>query len=197
MRAGRVAGVCAVAALAWLAGRLAAQQPAESTPVAGYWLRLYPLPAYGSIWRMTLVVPDFQKGLPKVQSALEKRGGQPAAPLENMAGSAKAKFQQLVYRLPAASAEAALGAVQKLGQVEELQKNPGINPAVREEVAEKLSKLKAETASHAEALRGMPAVAAAAGEIVDHLEKVQKAEREAEGRVLLNLQVRERAPGKR
>jgi hypothetical protein len=173
-------------AFAWLAVRLSAQ------PVASYWLRLYPLPAYGSIWRMSLAVSDFNKSLPKITAALEKKGGEPVAPLANMAGSRKGKFQQLSYRLPAATAEAALAAVQKLGEVEELQKNPGFDPAVHAEVEQKLDQLKTESASNADALAKMPSILAAASEIRAHLEQVRAADIAAAGRVLLNLQVRER-----
>ena len=193
----RTAAALAAFALAWLAVRLAAQPAALGTPVASYWMRLYPLPAYGSIWRLSLVVADFKKTLPKITAALAKKGGEPLVPLSNMAGSEKNKFQQLSYRLPAATAEAALAAVQKLGEVEELQKNPGFDPATHAEVEGNLSQLRGEAGSGAESLAKMPSIQAAVSDIIAHLERVRSADIAAAGRVLLNLQVRERPAAKR
>ena len=194
---GRGGIVAACWALAGLATAWAAEPPAPVTPVASYWMRLYPLPAYGSIWRMNLAVKDFNKALPRITEALQKKGGEPVVPLSNMAGSEKNKFQQLSYRLPAATAEAALSAVQKLGEVEELQKNPGFDPATHAEVESKLSQLRQESSSNADALAKMPALGAAASELIAHLEQVRGADIAAAGRVLLNLQVRERPAAKR
>lgn len=180
-----------LALFAGLAVGALAQAPIAPTPAAEYWLRLYPTPAYGEIWRLTIEVADFEKGLEKAIAVLDKRG-ESVLPLENMAGSGKAGFQQLSYRLAADAAPKAFAALQKLGEVQELQKNPGVIPAVREEVRDKLAKLKADRDSNAAALAGMPAVGAAVAEIIAHLETVDKANAEAEGRVLLNLQIRRR-----
>lgn len=186
---GRV--ILAGLAVAGLAVASSAQAPSTPTPVAEYWLRVYPMPAYGEIWRLTLSVADFKKALPKAIEILNKRGDS-VLPLENMAGSEKGGFQQLSYRFPAEAAPKALAALQKLGDVEELQKNPGVSPAVQGEVREKLAKLKSERDANAKALANIPTIGAAVAEIISHLETVERANTDAAGRVLLNVQLRQR-----
>ena len=187
----RAAGVLVVLALALGAARLGAQW--TSTPVAEYWLRMYPTPVYSEIWRLGLQVPSLKKALPKALALLEKQGAVPVVPVANMAASKKSQYQQLSYRLPAKTAAKTLKALQALGEVQILNKNPALNPAVDGEVNDKLAKLKAEQAAHAEALAKMPSVGAAVTEIVSHLEAVSKADREAAERILLNLDLQEAA----
>lgn len=178
------------------AALLAAQTQFSTTPVASYWMRVYPIGAFGEIWRLGLQVKDLKKTLPKVTAALEKGGATPSQPLENMAGSEKHGFQQLSYVVPAGSAAKLLASLQKLGELEELQKNPGIHPGVMEEVPAKLARLKAEAGPKAEKLAQTPAVREAIGEILAHLEAVDEATRAASSRVLLNIQLRQAAKAK-
>lgn len=154
-------------------------------------MRVYPIAAYGEIWRVGIQVKDFKAALPKALAALEKAGAIPAQPVEHMAGSETLGFQQLSYVVPAASAAKALGALQKLGELEELQKNPGIHPGILEEVPQKLAKLKAEAGAKSEKLAGLPAVQSAVAEILAHLEAVDEATRAASSRFLLNIQLKQ------
>ncbi|MBI4346513.1 MAG: hypothetical protein HY553_06640 [Elusimicrobia bacterium] len=157
---------------------------AQTPPHSEYWLRVYPKPEVGEIWRLSITVKDFQRGLDRAVELLNKRG-QSVLPLQNMAGSEKGGFQQLSYRLPADAAPKVLAALQKLGEVEDVQKRPAVQPGVREEVQEKLAKLRGER----ERLGELPATRSAVAEIVAHLESVEKAEDAAKARVLLNLQL--------
>lgn len=158
--------------------------PRAQAPASEYWLRVCPKPEAGEIWRLSISVRDFRKGLDKAVELLNGRG-QSVLPMQNMAGSEKSGFQQLSYRLPADAAPKVLAALQKLGDVEDLQKNPAVHPGVREEVQEKLARLRGERAK----LGDLPVTRAAVDEIVAHLESVEKADREARMRVLLNLQI--------
>lgn len=190
MRRFRLAGAAALVIGA--AALLAAQTQFSTTPVASYWMRVYPIAAFGEIWRLGLQVKDLKKTLPKVTAALEKGGATPAQPLENMAGSETYGFQQLSYIVPAGAAAKALASLQKLGELEELQKNPGMHPGIMEEVPAKLARLRTEAGPKAEKLQ-TPAVKEAIGEILAHLEAVDEATRAASARVLLNIQLRQKA----
>ncbi len=161
-------------------------------PAADFWLRMYQPPAFFEIWRLTLSVKDFDKALKKALEILDKKG-ESMVPLANMAGSEKAGFQQLSYRVPADSAPKVFSALQKLGETEDLQKNPGIDPKLRDEVGEKLTRLRFERDSHEIALRDSPAIRGAVDEIVSHLEAFQKTDAEAKGRILLNVQIQQKA----
>ncbi|MBI5200958.1 MAG: hypothetical protein HY925_05175 [Elusimicrobia bacterium] len=172
---------------------LLAASPAAAQNAADYWLRAYQPPTFSEIWRLTLSVKDFKKSLGKALDILGKKG-ESMLPLENMAGSEKNGFQQLSYKLPADAAPKAFAALQKLGDVEGLQKNPGIDPAVREEVRTKLQLLKDERTKTEAALRDSPSIRGAVDEIVAHLEAFQKTDEAARKRILFNIQLQQKKP---
>lgn len=189
--------LAAVAAVPLVAAGLWAQSSSSSAPAPSYWMRLYPLASYSEIWRVTLEVPDLEKALARAAKSLDKRGARSVLPLENMAASAIHSVQQLSYRVPSASAAKALADIQKLGLVQDLQKNPALHPGVGAEAREKKARLDEERLANREALERMPAVGAAVAEIAAHLEQVDRADREASQRVLLNIELRQKPGTKR
>ena len=194
MRSGRIwaaAALLSSAALSCLADDSPPAAVLSSTPPAKYWLRMYPLQPYAEFWRMDLQVPDLKKGLPKVLDALAKNGGTPVMPVANEAASPSQKMQQLSYRLSRPMSARALKALQDLGSVQTLTKSPGAYAGVREEAREKLKKLNAEAESNRDALARMPNTAALVGELIEHLSLVDQTSSDAEGRILLNLELRQ------
>lgn len=183
---------------AWLLAGLAALAPAHaqgetvsSSPVAKYWLRMYPVEAYAEFWHFGLKVKDLAKALPKVLSTLKKNGAEALVPIGNEVSSKMHGYQQLSFRVPDDAAARTVKTLGDLGDVEGLVKTPGGDPAVAQEAAEKLDKLKDEQRANKDALGKMPTTTALEAEVVDHLELVLKAHREAQGRVLLNIELQE------
>jgi hypothetical protein len=158
------------------------------------WLRVYPLSAYREFWTATLEVRDLQKDLPRVIAALEKRGGVTDTPLANSAGSATAGTQQLSYRLQAKDAQAALKDLGKIGKLPA----PAVRPAGEKlplpEIKSKLAALSKDKQDHAAELARMPAVSGLVDAAIGHLAAAEAVGERAQGEVVLNLTVRQRAP---
>jgi len=189
--------VAAAAALAWAAGSAVAQVLMSSTPVAKYWLRMYPFDSYSQIWHIALKVHSVKDSVPKALAALQKLGGEATVPLANMASSSgrvRTAYQQLAFRVPAAKGDAAVKGLEKLGDEQALDKNPGFNAAIIQEAKEKLDKLTSEREANKDALAKMPSVGAMTDEVMEHLSAVVRAHQEAEGRILLNIELVEAPP---
>lgn len=185
------------AAVLALAGALAVPALAEkgapppaATP-APYWLRLYPPQPYSEYWHLKLRVADMEKASAAVQSALKRQGGKLAAPLSQMAYSREHKYQQMSFQVPARSAEKALRAIQGLGALEFLAKNPGFNGTLARERKEKLDGLQADMSAHRDELSRMPAVSALAGEMLAHLQQAETMQRQAADKVLFNVELQQ------
>ncbi len=155
----------------------------------GYWTRVYPPPAYFEIWHLSLKVPDLKKAMAKSLSIVAKRGGSAVVETENMASSRAAKYQQLSFRIPVKNAAKALRSLQDLGAVQALHKNPGFDPGLYDDIPQKLATLREE--SNAVPLDQAPGIKALTAEFIAHLEDVSRKRKEAVGRILLNLELRE------
>ncbi|MBI3507578.1 MAG: hypothetical protein HY059_22305 [Proteobacteria bacterium] len=182
------------AVLLWTAPSFAQNQAPPNTPVAKYWLRMYPLEPFESYWHVTLTVDSVQKATAAALEIMKKNGGEPTIPLALEVSSRKDPYQQLSYKVSAAKTGKIVKALQKLGAAESSSRVPVTAPSVFVEAKDKLLKLEAETGSNIEALSKMPAVSALANELVEHLVNVVRVHDASKDRALLNIELKQAAP---
>lgn len=156
-------------------------------PPAKFWMKRYPLPSYGAYWRLELLVEDFDKACGKALKILKRYGGKPAIPVENSPSSKKHRYQQFSFKLPRRGAERVLKKLRRLGTTRVLRQIPDLYAETPEEVGIKLVRLKAERKAGGVILGRVTAIAAAADEIIEHLEAVEAAGKAARERILFNI----------
>lgn len=183
---------CAFAAPARKAAAAAA--PAAISDATVDWLRVYPLSSYREFWTTTTEVKSLQKDLPRVMAAVEKHGGSLVTPLANSAASPTAGTQQLTYRLTAKDAPGALKALKKVGLTPPPQVRATGEKLPASEIKSKLEALSKDKRDHAAELARMPAVSALVDAAMGHLAAADAVSERAEGEVVLDLTVQERAP---
>ena len=164
-------------------------------PPAGYWMRMYPLRDYGAYWHLALDVHDVAKARAKALELLNKYKGESPIPLENMPTSTeRTRYAQLSFRIDRKNGEKAWSKLLKLGSAKRRMQNENVVPEVRDEVPEKLRRLKADREAAGEAWAKIPALAGAYEEMARHLEAVQSAYINSGDRVLLNIVLEEKVP---
>ncbi|MEE8424710.1 MAG: hypothetical protein V3S11_02715 [Elusimicrobiota bacterium] len=156
-------------------------------PPAKFWLKRYPLPTYGAHWRLELLVEDFGKAREKALKILKRYGAKPAIPVENSPSSEKHRYQQFSFRLPRRGAERVLKKLKRLGTTRVLRQTPDLHAETPEEVGLKLTRLKAERKAGGVILGRVTSIAAAADELIEHLEAVEAAGKAARERILFNI----------
>lgn len=167
-------------------------QAPQARPM-GYWLRTYATDPYAEYWHLNLTVADLGKAMAKSEAVLRKRGGEPVAAPSQLASSRNPPYQQLSWKLPIRTAAKALEGLRKLGVTEGLTQTPASNARLPIEVFEKRDKLRLETRENARALARLPATSALALDLLDHLDRVLRLQEDAKGRVLLNIELRQKA----
>lgn len=171
-----------------------AAAPPSAVPTRGepYWFKTYTASLYSEYWTGDLALKDFSRDLPKAFAAIEKAGGQPTQPLANFAASVKDKTQQLSFAIEDKAGQALLKSLRRLGDLPDPLARPVGAPVPVEEVKAKIAALMKERVERAAELARVPASAAAAEEILEHLLMVEDLSRRAQGRVLFNLQMRQK-----
>lgn len=175
----------------------ASVSPEALSDTAVDWLRLYSLSPYHETWTMTAEVKDLKKGIPRVVKALEEHGGTPVVPLANSAGSASEGTQQLVYRLSAQDAPAALKALGKVAKTAPPVIRPAGEKLPAAEIKAKRHALAKEKEDNAAALARMPAVSGLVNAALGHLDAAEAVAERGQGQVTLNLTLVERRKEKK
>ena len=162
---------------------------------AAAWLKQYPPEGYSEIWHVRLKVKDLDRVIPDIIKTLEKNGGESTIPLKNTVASKLHGYQQLSFRFPKRAAERAVRRLKKFGELDNQPATPtsAADAQAGAEIDDKLKKLEAETAANRDALAKMPAVSAAAAELIEHLTAAKKNRADAKDRVLVNFEISEEA----
>lgn len=162
-----------------------------SAASAGQWLRSYPVPEFAAHWHLDLTVKDFKKGRKRALALLEKYGGKPRLPLENIAQSEELKFQQFSFSIPARKSEELFARLKKLGRVRRAQQKPSEVVDYSVEINRKLDRLRAEREAGGELLRRLASVSEILEEIMARLERSSKGYLNSKDAVLLNIVLEE------
>lgn len=162
------------------------------TPPPLQWLRTYSLAPYKEQWSLDAEVKDLKKDLPKVLKAFEKSGVVLTQPLESFPASKVEGSQQLSLRGSASAGRAALKSFQKLAKVGEPRVRYTAEPVPLPEVKAKIAKLQLEKKEHAAELAKLPATAALADEMLQHLMMVETVRENTDNEVLINMTLREK-----
>lgn len=169
-----------------------AAAPAAPRPGETYWFKTYSTAPYKETWTAELALKDFARDRTKAIAAVEKAGGKLTQPLSNFAFSKTDQTQQLSFAIPRSGARALLKSLRKLGTMADPAVRPVGAPIPLDEVKRKIDLLMKEKTDHAVELAKVPASAAAAEEILEHLLLVEEVATRTDAEVLFNLQVKQR-----
>src|SRR6185436_11718074 len=102
-------------------------------------------------------------------------------------------YQQLSFKFSKRAAERAVRRLKKFGSLDNQPATPtsAADAAAGAEIEDKLKKLEADAAANRDALAKMPAVSAAAAELIEHLSAAKKNRADAKDRVLVNFEISE------
>ncbi|MBI3297550.1 MAG: hypothetical protein HYZ75_05270 [Elusimicrobia bacterium] len=159
-------------------------------PPGGFWMKRYPVRAYGAFWHLEVAAKDFAKAREKVEKVLAKRKGVSTVPASSQVGSEKVRYMQWSYVLSRDAAAKALEDLRKLGAVKRETQTENLLPGT-DDIPVKLQSLSAERAAAGADAARYPAAFAAAAEIVAHLEEVERSWKDSQDKVLLNLALEE------
>lgn len=171
---------------------LAAPDPGAPRPSEAYWLKIYSTAPIREFWTGTLTLKDPDAALPKALKAIEAEGGRLTAPLADFAAAKDGSERQLSLGVPRRRAAALLKRLRKLGELPDPLARSAGAPIPLAEVKAKADRLIKEQATQAAALAKVPAAAAAAREILEHLLLVEEVAEKSEPQVVFNLTVRRR-----
>ena len=174
--------------------RAAAPAPGSGLPGAGqpYWLKIYSTAPYKEEWTGELDVADLERDLPKAVEKIEKGGGKLVQPLSYFASSRTDRTQQMSFTLSLENAKALLKSLRALGEIAPPAVRPVGAPIPLDEVRRKIDVLMKEKTGRAAALAQVPAAAAAAEEILEHLLMVEDVAGRVETEVRFNLLVKQK-----
>lgn len=160
---------------------------AEDT--APFWTKRHRPLQYAAFHSLALTVKDLSRAREQVDKALTAAGGVSTVGKENQVGSDTVGYAQWSYGVPTGAADALLKRLRTLGTVTRDVRTENIQPDETAEVRLKRDRLAAERASAKPLLDRFPATAAAAQEILAHLEAVLADSETGKSRVLVNVAV--------
>ena len=175
----------ALIALAALVGN----RPTSAAPQTPYWFKTYSTAPYKETWTGVLSVRSFDADLAHVLQAIDKAGGKLTQPLGNFVSSKKDQIQQLSFMFPQTKGKDLLKALRKIGDLPGPSVRASGAPIPLDEVKAKIDLLMKEKTERVAELSKLPASAAAAEEILEHLLLVEEVGRSWHAQVLFNLQV--------
>jgi hypothetical protein len=176
---------------------LAAPPAAAPGEAAADWLRVYTQAQPREYWRFTVEVADLVKDAPRVQAAVEKRGGALTTPLANAAYSPSAGTAQLSFRATAKQAALIVNDLKKTGTVSAPQISSEGDKIPLPEIKRKIDQLSRDKREHGAELSRMPAVSALVEAMLSHLVTVQAVAEKAETPAILNIAVQQKGGGKK
>lgn len=187
MAFGRARGTLLVLGACLFASGAGAQAPSPTT--APFWTKRHQSRGYAAFHSLALTVKDVPKARAEAEKALAASGGLSTVAAENRVGSDKVGYAQWSYAVPAAALEPLLKKLRKLGAATRDARQDNVLPEGTDEARLKRDRLAAERAAAKPLLDRFPATAAAAQEVLEHLDAVLKETEASKDRVLLNLSI--------